>query len=593
MTSIKGNRLRNILDSINKGETQLPDFQREWVWEDRRIRALIASVTNDYPIGAAMLLEYAGSDAHFKCRPIAGVTDPEYVEPRYLVLDGQQRFTSLYRSLFSKKVVDTKDDNKNAIKRFYYLNIPLCLDTLTDRIDAVVSVPEDKILRENIGRDIKLDLSTTEKEYENRYFPLNIVFDNKAFSKWQMGYFRYYNKDEETNLLDKFCEKVLDPIWSCEIPVITLDNKVPKEAVCQVFENVNQGGVSLTVFELVTATFAADNFELRKDWEEIWKELEKSPIIKYGRHFPAFNGTDFLTAMTLLVNYYKSVDGTRALSCKKKDVLSLKLEDYRANRDRLLAGIREMLKFVKEEHIYACNDLPYSSQLIPLSVLFAIDANRWFGAINREKLRRWYWCGIFGELYGGATDTRYVRDVAEMIAWVDGGGVVPDTIERSNFHASRLLNLYTRNSAAYKGVMALILKNGAIDFINGGHMDFAKYLDEATDIHHIFPQHYCEQHNIPSALWNSVVNKTPIYAQTNRFIGGEAPSVYAARIEKKYELSADKVNEHVATHCIDIEAFRSDDFNAYFRKRAYALCDLIERATGKAVDGREGLFEEE
>jgi len=42
--------------------------------------------------------------------------------------------------------------------------------------------------------------------------------------------------------------------------VITLDKTTPKEAVCQIFENVNTGGVALTVFELVTATFAAEDF---------------------------------------------------------------------------------------------------------------------------------------------------------------------------------------------------------------------------------------------------------------------------------------------------------------------------------------------
>ena len=57
-----------------------------------------------------------------------------------------------------------------------------------------------------------------------------------------------------------FYENIVTPMTKYQIPVIQIGNDVPKEAVCQVFENVNQGGVSLTVFELVTATLAADNF---------------------------------------------------------------------------------------------------------------------------------------------------------------------------------------------------------------------------------------------------------------------------------------------------------------------------------------------
>ena len=61
--------------------------------------------------------------------------------------------------------------------------------------------------------------------------------------------------------------EIIQTVSHYQIPVITLDKETPKEAVCQVFENVNQGGVSLTVFELVTAVFAMDDFELRPDWE--------------------------------------------------------------------------------------------------------------------------------------------------------------------------------------------------------------------------------------------------------------------------------------------------------------------------------------
>ncbi len=55
------------------------------------------------------------------------------------------------------------------------------------------------------------------------------------------------------------------------MPVITLDKSTPREAVCKVFENVNTGGVPLTVFELVTATYATNEFDLRKDWEKCKK----------------------------------------------------------------------------------------------------------------------------------------------------------------------------------------------------------------------------------------------------------------------------------------------------------------------------------
>lgn len=589
MITSNNESLSDILKSIDEGRTQLPDFQRGWVWEDSRIRALIASISNGYPIGAAMFLQTGSDEVHFKTRLFEGVDkSKEAVEPERLVLDGQQRNTSIYRAMYSKKIVETVDFKKKPIKRFYYLNIPKCLDTLTDRIDAVVSVPEDRVIRENIGRDVKLDLSTREKEYENHYFPLNIIFDPTELMMWAMGYCMFHHNTTQQQWT-MFYESIVTPMTKYQIPVIQVGNDVPKEAVCQVFENVNQGGVSLTVFELVTASLATDNFELRKDWDDIWNDLRKYRQLYY-KNYQTFTGTDSITAITLLASYEKTKDtDCKGLSCKKRDVLRLDYKTYSQYRDRIIAGVNDAVKFLGEQRVFTAVDLPYSSQLIPLSVAFAINPNLWFNAGNKRKLEQWYWCGVFGELYGGANETRYVTDIQGLMTWLSDENACPDTVLRSNFHASRLQQLCTRNSAAYKGVMALILKAHARDFISGGEMDFASYVEEATDIHHIFPQNYCEKLKYSRALWNSVINKTPIYARTNRIIGGVAPSKYISSIERNHKVESSKLDEYLASHQIDVEAIRSDDFYAYFEKRKNALLDLIEKATGKKISGRDEM----
>lgn len=587
--------IADILKAIDEGRIQLPDFQRGWVWEDQRIRALIASISNGYPIGAAMFLQTGGDNVHFKARLFEGVDrSKEGVAADTLVLDGQQRNTSIYRSLYSKSPVETTDSKKKPIKRFYYINIPRALDTLTDRVDAIVSVPETRIVTRDIGRTVVLDLSSPEKEYEQHYFPLNLIFDNVGMMQWQMQYAMYHSNDAAIfNRWTQFFNTIVAPMSQYQIPVIMIGNDVPKEAVCQVFENVNQGGVSLTVFELVTATFAADNFELRKDWDRIWVSLRTNQLLNYRGQRP-FEGTDFLTAITLLTNYLNktnSADG-RGISCKKKDVLRLEYADYAANRDRLLSGLAEAVKFLNEQCVYTAIDIPYTSQLIPLSVLFAIDKNLWFAAHNRRKLERWYWCGVFGELYGSANEGRYVNDVIGMMEWIADDDALPDTVVRSNFHASRLQQLYTRNSAAYKGVMALILKAGARDFLKGTDMSLATYTLEYTDIHHIFPQSYCEKQGIDRARWNSVINKTPIYARTNRIIGGNAPSQYLSSLERNHHADPAQLDASLASHQIDVAAIRADDFDTYFAERQQALLRLIAEATGKAVSGREDRQEE-
>ena len=115
--------LPELLDDIHKGTIQLPDFQRGWVWDDDRIRALIASVSLSYPIGAVMLLETGDAGLRFKPRVVEGVPPMNGTKPEKLILDGQQRLTSLYRSLRSGQPVNTLTSKKDPIERVYFFDI--------------------------------------------------------------------------------------------------------------------------------------------------------------------------------------------------------------------------------------------------------------------------------------------------------------------------------------------------------------------------------------------------------------------------------------------------------------------------------------
>ena len=448
----------DLMKDIGKGKIQLPDFQRGWVWDDNRIRGLIASITQNFPVGAAMFLEYGNDNVRFKYRMIEGAP-PSAAAPEQLILDGQQRLTSIYAALCSPNAVKTKTDRGNAVNRFYYIDIAQAVDPSADRADAIISVPESKQITSDFGRKVELDVSSAEKEYENKLFPLNIILDDEKSFEWEQAYLAYHNNSHEVSSEYRtFRGKIIMPVTHYKIPVISLDKDTPKEAVCQVFENVNQGGVSLTVFELVTAVFAMDDFELRADWDKRKVNDLNGDVLNI------VTATDFLTACTLLSSYEKK--GT--VSCKKKDVLGLKLVDYNKYADLLTQGFQEAELLLAEECIFVSRDLPYTTQLIPLAVLCALLLpNHRIKASNvRNKIKQWYWCGVFGELYGSANETRYVNDVVGVMSWL-GGGDLPKTVVDSYFNPMRLLMLQSRRSAAYKGIMALVMKNHSRDFISG------------------------------------------------------------------------------------------------------------------------------
>lgn len=572
--------LSELMRDVSSGKTQLPEFQRSWTWDDGRIRGILASLSQGYPMGAIMRLEYGNESVKFKCRTIEGVKVQD-VAPNHLVLDGQQRLTSMYRTTVSKDPVDTKTEKGKSIKRYYYLDIKKCLDESQDRYDAVIPVPEDRKVKTDFDRTVLLDVSTRELEYEHEMFPINIIFDSGAREDWADGYKEYHNYDKAfMERYKQFRANVIETIIGYKLPVITLGRETPREAVCKVFENVNTGGVSLTVFELVTATFAAYNFDLREDWEKcrniIWGKGEPlNTDVMYG-----VDETAFLTTVTLYCSYLADSMTT----CKKKDVLALPFESYQANKQAVLEGYKMARKFLFSQYVFRMRDLPYTTQLIPLAAICAVIGKSTFNLPKTQNiLKQWYWCGIMGEMYGGANETRYANDIEDIVAVIQGKPSQNRTINSAYFSAARLISLQTRNSAAYKGIMALVYRESCRDFIKGTTMDIVKSMDESPDIHHIFPEAYCIQQGLSKERWNSIVNKTPLLPESNRQIGGEAPSKYSKKIMKKADIDETQYRIRVESHLVNYEAFINDDFDTYFVDRAKAIMKVIENAMGKAI----------
>jgi uncharacterized protein with ParB-like and HNH nuclease domain len=166
--------LHTILDDISKAKIQLPEFQRGWVWDDLHIISLITSISLSYPIGAVMMLESGNENVRFKSRPVEGVELSNPIQPEWFILDGQQRLTSLFQSIFLSKIVLTRDFKGKEIQRWYYIDMQKALDPNIDREESILSIPENKIIL-GFGREVIADYSSQESEYKNDIFPLNKI----------------------------------------------------------------------------------------------------------------------------------------------------------------------------------------------------------------------------------------------------------------------------------------------------------------------------------------------------------------------------------------------------------------------------------
>lgn len=574
--------LKDLLVQVERGEAQLPEFQRGWVWPERNIASLIASISLGYPTGTLMLLKQGG-EVRFKTRPVEGVQIDGAV-PERLILDGQQRLTSLYQALFRAAPVQTRDQRGNEVRGWFYIDMAKALLSADDREDSVIFVPETRVRTDFRGNAV-LDLSTSELEYANRMFPCAAVFDSMD---WMLGFTASDQRGENLALWREFHPHVVKRFEQYQLPVIELGRSTPRQAVCQVFEKVNTGGVTLTVFELLTATFAADEFDLRQDWENRRSEWSGE---KYSILSEVAN-TDFLQAVTLLATHERHQAALEAgrdeltaprIGCRRGDMLNLTLAEYRKWASAASAGLLAAARFLHSLHIFDTRFLPYGSQLIPLAAAFAQLGSEAKTVGARQKISRWYWSGVFGELYGGSTETRLARDLPELVNWVRDRGEEPRTVQEAQFTPSRLWSLRTRNSAAYKGLYALLLACGPVDWGTGSPMSDENYFDNAVDIHHVFPRAWCDHGGIDSTRYNSILNKTPLTARTNRLIGGRAPSVYLATLARSAQTTEQQIGQNVRSHALSEAHLRADDFEGAMAERMRALLALVSAAIGKDV----------
>ena len=579
--------LGDLLQQAAQGELQLPDFQRGWVWDDRHIVSLLASISLSFPIGAVMTLATGNPKVKFRPRLLEGVKTVPSKEPGLLLLDGQQRLTSLYFALRSPDPVITRDARGKKVKRHYYADINKCIgpDPYANREEeGLVSIPESRLVTTNFGRTITMDLRTPEDEIKNEMFPLDIVFDQGMTMDWQMEYLSSTSNGQ--NRMEKwkaFYRMIITPFLRYQVPTIELSKDTSKEAVCQVFEKVNTGGVSLTVFELLTATYAADNFDLREDWTKREARFGNYPVLSN------FEAPQFLQAVTLLSTYDRRMSQLNdpvppAVACKRRDILRLEVGDYQKWADPVADGLCRAVEFLHGEYIFAARDVPYPTQLVPLGAILAVLGNKAQNYAALQKIRQWFWCGVFGEMYGGSTETRFAFDLPECVDWVLGRGSQPRTVTEAQFQAERLLTLRTRISAAYKGLYALQMKRGSRDFKSGVTLESNAYFDNSIDIHHVFPKKWCSKNAVGTGIANSVVNKSPIDSHTNRLIGGNAPSRYLAKLQEKYGIDSHDLDSILHSHDINPSALRSDDFPSFFNERFERMVELIERATGKAAN---------
>lgn len=567
--------LSDLFARIDRGDIQLPDFQRAYSWDEDRIRSLIVTVLRGYPLGAFLALDTRNETMRFRPRALAGAPDTG-VNPGLLLLDGQQRLTSLYHCFRGDGFVDTTDFRSKKVSRKFYVDLRTATseDIMPD--EAVFAVNQHGELQSHFAPEIEGSLANREAAIDACCIPVSALLSEEGTSML----FELAAADNGVNrdVVAAFNNRILRPLSGYDVPMIRLSRETAQAGIGSIFAQVNSAGLQMDVFDLLTAVFASEDpeFHLAEHWRDVEKQL---------RSFPALDGigrNEFLSAVSLLVSGKKGTAGGQ-----REDILQLNLAEYRAASSTLVITFREVAEFLAERCILSLDQVPYNEQIIPLAVILARLAER-NGVLSTQdswdRLNQWFWSGVFGELYGSsAVKLRAARDVDEVTAWVAGETeVVPQTVRDASFRESRLLSV-SENDGVWHGLYALLMARGAKDWRTGQPFTRHTFEDLKPGFFPIFPLSWCQRHGVSAVLANSVLNRTPMGKRTEVVLDGHSPERYLPRVQSKSIMEDAEFDRVLASHELQPELLTSKTAYQFFANRRERFVGIVEYALDKAV----------
>nr|VDG63827.1 Uncharacterized conserved protein [Streptococcus thermophilus] len=566
--------LTDLFARVDRGELQIPDFQRTYLWDVDRTRTLISSVLRGYPVGTLLALDTRNEPMRFKPRTLPGAPETSN-EPGLLLLDGQQRLSSLYLALRGDGRLEVLDFRQRRIHRRYFVDVRAAVRAEPIPEEAIFAVDDEGVIRSHFGPDIPGGITDRQAMVDNYVVPVSALL-------WEEGndlLFDMAANAEDPSLREDvkaFHRSIVRPLAAYDMPMTRLERGTSQIGVGQIFAQANSQGVSMDVFELLTAVFALENpdFSLSAHWEECEAVLHQYPALR------SVTRVRFLRGVSLLVS---SMNGFAR--GHRGDILNLKLDEYMwASRD-LLAAFERAAQFLSDRCIFSVDQVPYNGQLVPLAVILARLSYE-DGCLDNpatwDRINQWYWSGVFGELYGAHSPSiRAGSDVDQVTPWAKGETeVVPKTVEDAEFVESRLITA-DEDSGVYRGLFSLLMARGARDWRTGKLFDGTTVAELQPGFYQVFPPGFCRVHNVDPQLAGSVLNRTPLGKRTENVMEGNDPKRYLSRLQSKAIMEDDEFDALLATHEIEPEYLFTSNWQAFFADRRERLLGMIEYAMNK------------
>ncbi|MBB5322929.1 hypothetical protein HNQ34_000006 [Anoxybacillus tepidamans] len=567
--------IKNLVENIHKENILLPEFQRDFVWELGKTCELFDSLVRDIFIGSIIYGKpsFEITVREIDKRPRKGEGSRKKLVTKFfdkediqrmtqinnfrLILDGQQRATSIYRALTgvdevwfiakNEEELETSIREKEFRERtleemLFEFSLQEDEDRLSIKLSDAFLISKGDILDDDIKENYfgKLSFIAGMDEEELKL----------AFRKYRM-----------------ICVKLGELFNSEKLLSYYLLN-MNTEKFALFFERSNSKGIQLNFIDILAAKLYK-GFNLRQKIEEL-----ESSFPNYH-----FNREIIVRTISYIVSNGKEVDRNYILS-------NLNYEHFNMYWDEVCNCYRKVLDFLfKERFIISQKWMPYENMLIPLIIFLRSIHKTDFSQMNEnqhEFIKYWYWSSIFAQRYSSGSNEAIIQD-ASILSNIAQNKKISDKafFSRLKIQITSLediLSFSKKGNVIYKGILNLInfASKGLIDWSNSSQL----HLNSKLEDHHIFPKEYIKNKFKDNeqilSLIDCVANRTLIPKITNIKIGKKSPSQYLKELMKINP----NIVESLKNHLIPIEIIDGvyDDFYIVFlEKRAESIFKLIEK----------------
>lgn len=524
-----------LIDKIDTGQLGLPELQRPFIWKDSKVRDLFDSMMHGFPIGYLMLWECPTLDK----KKSIGVDPHSYDSPKEVIIDGQQRLTSLYAVMKGKKVVNSKFDERTIV-------ISYC--PLQDKFEVGYSATRhDPEWIYNIS-----ELFTTNNSYKYIGDFIGRLNDYRMSKGEELT-------DDEQGIIAERINAVVN-LKSYTLPIFDIKPNTEEEDVSEIFVRVNSRGVTLKQNDFILTLFSLYWDDGRREIENFSKESTypaKGKTTSYNQ-ITTVSAQDIIRVVMAyafdrarLKYGYKLLRGA---DFDKRGAVDDKLREERFNtlKEKLpdvlnVHSWHEFLKAVMNAG-YLSGDLILSGNAIFYSYALYLIAKHRFSASYNENMHLtslWFFYASLTSLYTGSFEStveNHLNSIKELTTFDEYKNFILSRINErltNDYFDITLLGsdgglaVSGRGNNAWNAYVASLNITDAKILFSKSSLHVSKLFVPGTDgnrksleKHHLFPKAYLKSLGYPDSKINQMANYAFIDWKDNMDILDQAPSIY-------------------------------------------------------------------